>query len=256
MSGMSAQFVSQQDFWANIGCPNRVGDILNRAEIVRLLVSDGLAGRKILDAGCGTGYVAEMLGRRGAHVWGIDECIPFIDAATNSTAHDVARFQVGKIESLPYHDKFFDHVVSISVLQYVPRAYVEEFFRHAARVLKKKGALFVSITHPDLYRLCERDHEANARGKPTWIYFTGRQENDGVDIYTQEYVDADGQISVLNDVRAYSREDLAEMAGRFGFTLVSSRSIEYPPVLVDQYPQWGSTWGYPAYLILEFEFRK
>ncbi len=256
MSELSAQFVGQQDFWANSKHrPDKAGDFLNRTEVIRMLAADGLPGVKILDAGCGTGYVAEMLGRRGAHVWGIDECIPFIDAATNSTANDVARFQCGKIEKLPYGSECFDRVIAVSVLQYMYKGYIGEFFRHVARVLRKNGTMVVSMTHPDLYRLCYRDHEGDTQDKPAWIHFSGRSGSDGVDMvdtYTQHYFDASGNVSVLQGVRAYSGKDIADMAECAGLTMVSSRSIEYPKSLVEKYPQWGSAWGYPAYLILEF----
>src|SRR3990172_4736155 len=76
-----------------------------------------VAGRAVLDAGCGDGTFALELARLGATVTGADADAAMIAAArTAATAAGLpARFEVGEIESLPFPDRGFDAVVAVTV---------------------------------------------------------------------------------------------------------------------------------------------
>lgn len=109
------------------------------------LVGD-VRGRRILDAGCGSGPLAAELVARGADVVGFDGSPAMIDLARRRlgstvplTVHDLA-------EPLPYEDESFDVVVASLVLHYLedwdaPLAEVR-------RVLRPGGRLVASVNHP------------------------------------------------------------------------------------------------------------
>ncbi len=88
---------------------------------------------KILDAGCGTGLLAEYLPTR--EIWGIDISKEMVAWAQNRLPHA----QVGDVEDLPYDDNFFDTVFARSIIHHLeqPEKGVEEL----VRVLKPGGRI-------------------------------------------------------------------------------------------------------------------
>lgn len=106
-----------------------------------------VAGRAVLDAGCGDGTLALELARRGAFVTGVDadgDMIAVARAAAGAAGLVVggaARFEAGRIEALPFPEASFDAVVAVTVLCLLSdpaRAMAE-----MARVLKPGGILVV-----------------------------------------------------------------------------------------------------------------
>lgn len=107
-----------------------------------------LSGLRILDAGCGSGWYAEQLIRRGAVVTGIDASAAMVDharkrlAASSNVTIDVADLA----DRLPFPDDVFDGVVSPLVLHYL-----EDFrpaLKEMRRVLVPGGWLQFSTHHP------------------------------------------------------------------------------------------------------------
>ena len=78
-------------------------------------------GKHVLDLGCGGGFMAEALARRGATVTGID---PSAGAITIAERHAAAEqlaisYVKASAENLPFADSCFDHVVCVDVLEHV-----------------------------------------------------------------------------------------------------------------------------------------
>lgn len=89
-----------------------------------------IAGRRILDIGCGPGILAKALAGAGAEVTGIDPGEAAIRAARSRLPG--ARFEQGSAEALTFADASFDGAVILNALHHVPnpRAALDE----AARV--------------------------------------------------------------------------------------------------------------------------
>lgn len=106
-----------------------------------------VAGKRILDAGCGPGfYVAELLAR-GATLWGCDASPQMIELARERVG-DAAELQVHSLED-PFdwiESETIDIVVCALVYHYVNdrRGFLEEVHR----MLRPGGALVVSTHHP------------------------------------------------------------------------------------------------------------
>jgi ubiquinone/menaquinone biosynthesis C-methylase UbiE len=80
-----------------------------------LAVSVCAAPRRVLDVGCGTGYLLRLLARRcprATELAGIDPAPAMISAARQAAGDRRPRFTVGVAERLPYPDGAFDLVVS------------------------------------------------------------------------------------------------------------------------------------------------
>jgi len=103
----------------------------------------------ILDAGCGEGHNTRIFAQKGAKVTGIDISNGMIRKAKEMESknplgivYEVASFSELKI----FNNSSFDMVVSTMALMDAPNysAAIKEFYR----ILKEKGGLFFSITHP------------------------------------------------------------------------------------------------------------
>jgi SAM-dependent methyltransferase len=73
------------------------------------------APRRVLDIGCGTGYLLRRLAQQcpqARHLAGIDPARSMIETATASARDERLQFSVGTAERLPYGDGSFDLIVT------------------------------------------------------------------------------------------------------------------------------------------------
>jgi SAM-dependent methyltransferase len=106
------------------------------------------SGRRVLDAGCGTGYGSKILVEAGAtEVIGIDISAPVIEAA-RVTARG-AELRVGDIADLPLGDDSVDLVVCLETIEHVEAP--ERALDELARVLAPDGLLVLSSPNRDVY---------------------------------------------------------------------------------------------------------
>ena len=100
-----------------------------------------LAGRRVLDIGCGTGRAAEALVERGSRVWGVE---PEPEMAALARER-VSTVKVAPAERLPFKDGWFERALMWLGVHLVdrPRAFGE-----AARVLRPEGRLAIGTFHP------------------------------------------------------------------------------------------------------------
>ena len=99
----------------------------------------------VLDAGCGTGRYAVAFANAGFRVIGIDSAAGMIRAANKkiSVQHTqrLVFQQVSLLDTLPYNDATFDHIVCVSVLQLLRNPL--STLRELTRILKPQGDLTV-----------------------------------------------------------------------------------------------------------------
>jgi ubiquinone/menaquinone biosynthesis C-methylase UbiE len=105
-----------------------------------------VTGRRILDAGCGSGPLFAALRDRGAIVTGIDASTGMLEQARRRLG-DGADLQVADLGSpLPFPDGAFDDVIASLVLHYLEDW--EPTLAEFRRVLTPGGRVIVAIDHP------------------------------------------------------------------------------------------------------------
>jgi SAM-dependent methyltransferase len=119
----------------------RITDALERQLLAGLLGK--VAGKILLDVGCGDGAMALELAQQGATVTALDADPLMIAAARLRAATEANRVHLvgGNAESLPFDDATFDVVVAVTVLCFVQDT--EHAMMEIARVLKPEGRLVV-----------------------------------------------------------------------------------------------------------------
>lgn len=80
------------------------------------------AAERVLDVGCGTGSLSSALveSPRIATVHGIDFASAYIEHAIRSNKGSRVNFRVGDACALPFPNGWFDHSLSLLVLQFIP----------------------------------------------------------------------------------------------------------------------------------------
>lgn len=113
----------------------------------RLHEYEEFGARRVLDVGCGNGYVLSRYARAGAEVVGIDVTSTAVDLSRRRFALDrlAGRFLVGSAEELPFPTDAFDCVCSMGVLHHTPNT--ERAFGELRRVLRPGGLLIVMLYH-------------------------------------------------------------------------------------------------------------
>lgn len=136
-----------------------------------------IEGRRVLDAGCGSGPLTAALREKGATVSGFDLSPSMIDLARERLGEDTD-LQVADLgERLPYEDDSFDVVVCSLALHYLKDW--EAPLTELRRILRSGGRLVVSVPHPVAYLV----------NYPEQDYFALTQ-------YSEEF-EFDGQSAVL-----------------------------------------------------------
>ena len=132
---------------------NLVNAYYERPEMIRL--AGDVAGREVLDAGCGSGPLTEALCAKGAVVSAFDLSPAMVELARQRLGAD-ADVRVADLGApLPYADDRFDLVISSLALHYVKDW--DAALAELRRVLKPGGRLLVSIIHPAVYAIVYPD---------------------------------------------------------------------------------------------------
>lgn len=115
-----------------------------------------VAGRRILDVGCGAGPLLEALRDRGAAVTGIEPSAKMLELARLRLGDGAALYQGGLGgDALPFPDAAFDDVIACLVLHYLEDW--EGPLAELRRVLVPGGRLIVAVNHPFVYKLLNPD---------------------------------------------------------------------------------------------------
>lgn len=159
---------------------------------------ESFAGRKVLDVGCGNGYVVSRYAAAGAIASGVD----VTETAVQLTQRRLelmgleADIRVASAEDLPFEDATFDCVSSMGVVHHTPDT--PRAISEIHRVLKPGGRLILMVYHRNslLYRV----------NFPLQRLMTGKSMQQLVD-------EVDGIGNPKGDV--YSRAELRRLLGSF-----------------------------------------
>ncbi len=181
-----------------------------RPEMLRL--AGDVTGRRILDAGCGSGPLSAAIRAKGAVVTGFDASAAMVDLARQRLG-EAADLHVADLSApLPFADAEFDDVVASLVLHYL-----EDWAGPLAelrRVLKSGGRLILSVIHPSVYAIVYPEADYFALTK-----------------YSEEYT-FDGQSAVLT----YWHRPLHAITDAFAAAGFHIATVSEPPPASDTPP--------------------
>lgn len=178
-----------------------------RPEMLRL--AGNVSGRRVLDAGCGSGPLSAALLAKGAGVTGLDVSAAMVELARRRLGDDADVHVADLAAPLPFADAEFDDVVTSLVLHYLEDWAVPLAEFH--RVLKPGGRLLVSVNHPAAYAI----------GYPEADYFALTR-------YSEDYVFGDQTVWLT-----FWHRPLHAMADAFAAAGFRIAAISEPPPALD-----------------------
>lgn len=106
-----------------------------------------LAGKSVLDLGCGYGWHCQFAVRQGAaRVLGLDLSRKMIETARARNAGERIEYRICGIEEYEYPENTWDCVVSNLALHYIED--IKSVFQNVHRTLKPGGTFLFNIEHP------------------------------------------------------------------------------------------------------------
>jgi SAM-dependent methyltransferase len=200
------------------------------------------AGQKVLDAGCGEGYMARDLTALGADVVGVDACQGLVEAATRFAPG--GPFVCGSVDALPLGDAIFDLVVCNHLFSHLhdPAGAIGEF----GRVLRSGGRLVILTLHPCFYT---EGSESGARESvPASRYFTSR----GIDQhFLVDGLESPSQITSWLRPLEYYAATLRDA----GFVITDLREPHPTDDRLRHDPWWREGFPVPLFILLTAERR-
>ncbi len=244
MSAMS-RYNGAYDFWRRC-TPKVMGDFAIRPRVVEIVKMN--KPRIVLEAGCGTGYLAGLLKAVGLSVFGCDIEFKTADIARRGFANDGTGPQVivSDIRRSCFRAGSFDAVVSVGVLIHFDEEELLNALREFRRMVKMEGRVVFSVLHPYLFSA-----ESPARkGGACWIKLDPLEKANGArgQRFRERYYDIDGK-SFASIVWEHSLEKLFELAGKAGLEIQDCHVISVSKDYVRGRP-WGEECDYPAYAVL------
>lgn len=145
-----AAFERHADHWWDPDGPLRTLHALNPVRLRYIDAAVRLAGKRVLDAGCGGGLLCEAMAARGATVTGLDAGTAALDTARAHAQLSGAAVEYvhGTVEAFAASGRVFDVVTCMELLEHVPDP--ESLVRGCARLLVPGGDLVISTINRNL----------------------------------------------------------------------------------------------------------
>lgn len=126
-----------------------------------------LAGKNVLDLGCGYGWHCIFAARQGAaQVLGLDLSRKMIEEAIKRNKKTQIEYRVCGIEEYEYPESMWDCVVSNLALHYIEN--IEKVFQNVYKTLKPGGTFIFNIEHPVFTAGVGQDWIYTQSGKPLY----------------------------------------------------------------------------------------
>jgi ubiquinone/menaquinone biosynthesis C-methylase UbiE len=140
--------------------PGQVNDDLWSEHVARYAFARRYAtGKRVLDAGCGTGYGSAELAQSAATVTGVDISAEAIEYARTTFPIPGLQFLESSCMAVPMPDHSFDLVVAFEVIEHLAdyRAFLDE----CARLVTREGLLVISSPNKRYYAESRADTGPN-----------------------------------------------------------------------------------------------
>jgi len=112
-----------------------------------------VAGKLVLDNGCGTGYGAHLLSMSALSVTGVDISEDAINFALENYNRQNLTFKQMDSTSLQFDNEAFDIAVSFEIVEHLSPYDCNKYLNEMKRVVKKDGLILISTPNHDTARL-------------------------------------------------------------------------------------------------------
>lgn len=106
-------------------------------------------GAKVLDIGCGNGWISVKIAENGHKVWGLDSSSTAIaeakQLAGEKELEKSVKFQVGDALDLPYKNEFFDALVDRGLFHHILPENHNSYMENILRVTKPHSLFYLSV---------------------------------------------------------------------------------------------------------------
>jgi 2-polyprenyl-6-hydroxyphenyl methylase/3-demethylubiquinone-9 3-methyltransferase len=144
-SEMSKYFTKSERFYNNFADEfdrkmNKY-DLQRRLDIVfNELLPHDISGKRLLDAGCGTGHFSRLASEKGAIVTSLDIGEKLLEKVAEKCNTERV---IGSVLDMRFNEDYFDFVISSEVIEHTENPYgaIREFYR----VLKPGGILALTV---------------------------------------------------------------------------------------------------------------
>jgi SAM-dependent methyltransferase len=128
--------------------PSSLSDYTARPQVMALC--EPLAGKLVLDLGCGEGYCSRMLSQRGARVVGLDLSERMIALAREAESAEPLgiRYDVADAVSADLGEASVDLVVAVFLFNYLGVEQMRKTMANVHRMLKPGGHFVFAVPHP------------------------------------------------------------------------------------------------------------
>lgn len=231
------------EFWNKGDKLTVMGDFLGRMPSAKLF--EAKPGERILDAGCGAGFMSRIYARKGAEVVGCDRAEGMIKQAETEEGKNSLgiKYVQCDITKLSFKDQQFDAVSCVAVLIHDSPEECQAFFDEAYRVMKPGGRMVVSIMHPYLF-----NPESPSRNKKaSWVQYKPFDNKAIAESqrFEEIYKNSEGK-EFVSTVWCHPEDSFIEEIKKAGFHIAQTQSVYVTPDALKQSNQEGEV-GYPAF---------
>ncbi|MEW5805260.1 MAG: methyltransferase domain-containing protein [Patescibacteria group bacterium] len=181
-------------------------DIIELADLVN-------SGDKVLDSGCGSGRLYQVLKNKNIDYIGTDVSDALIRIAR--TQHSGARFLIADSLNLPFKPDSFDKVFSVAVLHHIPSKELRlRYLTEAYRVLMPGGLLILRVWN--LWQAKKAGWKKIL--KYTVLKFLGKTRLDWLDIFAP-WKNPEGKIVAELYFHCFTKNELKKLTEQAGFKI-------------------------------------
>jgi len=129
---------------------------LKRFEFAKKYVKPG---DRVLDIGCGDGFLTDKISYICREVSGIDPSVSGIKFAKDKIENKNISLIQGSATNLPFKDNSYDAMTLFEMIEHLPENQVKNAIEEIFRVLKKDGCVIITTPNPRnlMNRLLRRD---------------------------------------------------------------------------------------------------
>ncbi|MDD5144564.1 MAG: class I SAM-dependent methyltransferase [Candidatus Pacebacteria bacterium] len=184
-------------------------------EDIKSLTGYAQKGDRVLDSGCASGRLYNILKDKGVDYYGVDISEKLIKIALKN--YPKGKFQTANTLDLPFEDNFFDKILSISVIHNIPSCeYQLHYLLESKRVLKPGGVLFLRV-----WDFWKRKDFLPLFIRYSFLKILGKSKLDFKDVFVP-WKDSQGKILINRYFHCFTKKEIENLIKKAGFMIKKS----------------------------------